>query len=142
MRVSGINRVGLRRQGFDRETLKKLDAAYRIIFMHRDMREILASQARMMDRRDTGDDMGDAQMARHFLMHLADVTEWLRDHTDAEVLHVRYAQVVEDPGAAAWEAAQFLDRALDIDAMAAAVRPDLYRNRADILEREAACAHA
>jgi UDP-N-acetylglucosamine acyltransferase len=33
MRVSGINRVGLRRHGFDRETLKKLDEAYRIIFM-------------------------------------------------------------------------------------------------------------
>ena len=33
MRVSGINKVGLRRRGFDNETLKKLDKAYRIIFM-------------------------------------------------------------------------------------------------------------
>jgi UDP-N-acetylglucosamine acyltransferase len=33
MRVSGINKVGLRRCGFDNETLKKLDKAYRIIFM-------------------------------------------------------------------------------------------------------------
>ena len=37
MRVSGINRVGLRRQGFDKETLKKLDEAYRIIFMSPDL---------------------------------------------------------------------------------------------------------
>ncbi len=33
MRVSGINKIGLRRRGFDNETLKKLDKAYRIIFM-------------------------------------------------------------------------------------------------------------
>jgi len=33
MRVSGINKVGLRRRGFDTDTLKKLDKAYKIIFM-------------------------------------------------------------------------------------------------------------
>jgi UDP-N-acetylglucosamine acyltransferase len=33
MRVSGINKIGLRRHGFDKETLKKLDTAYKIIFM-------------------------------------------------------------------------------------------------------------
>ena len=33
MRVSGINKVGLRRRGFDNDTLKKLDRAYKIIFM-------------------------------------------------------------------------------------------------------------
>ena len=33
MRVSGINKVGLRRRGFDKDTLKKLDQAYKIIFM-------------------------------------------------------------------------------------------------------------
>ncbi len=33
MRVSGINKVGLRRRGFDKDSLKKLDTAYIIIFM-------------------------------------------------------------------------------------------------------------
>jgi UDP-N-acetylglucosamine acyltransferase len=33
MRVSGINKVGLRRCGFDADTIKKLDRAYKIIFM-------------------------------------------------------------------------------------------------------------
>ena len=37
MRVSGINKVGLRRHGFDNETLKKLDRAYKIIFMSPDL---------------------------------------------------------------------------------------------------------
>jgi UDP-N-acetylglucosamine acyltransferase len=37
MRVSGINKVGLRRRGFDNDTLKKLDKAYKIIFMNPDL---------------------------------------------------------------------------------------------------------
>jgi UDP-N-acetylglucosamine acyltransferase len=31
-RISGVNKVGLRRNGFSRETLKKLDTAYKMIF--------------------------------------------------------------------------------------------------------------
>jgi UDP-N-acetylglucosamine acyltransferase len=31
-RISGVNKVGLKRNGFSRETIKKLDAAYRVIF--------------------------------------------------------------------------------------------------------------
>jgi UDP-N-acetylglucosamine acyltransferase len=37
MRVSGINKVGLRRRGLDSDTLKKLDRAYKIIFMTPDL---------------------------------------------------------------------------------------------------------
>jgi UDP-N-acetylglucosamine acyltransferase len=37
MRVSGINKIGLRRHGFDNDTLKKLDKAYKIIFMTPDL---------------------------------------------------------------------------------------------------------
>ena len=37
MRVSGINKVGLRRHGFDNDTIKKLDRAYKIIFMSPDL---------------------------------------------------------------------------------------------------------
>jgi UDP-N-acetylglucosamine acyltransferase len=37
MRISGINKVGLRRRGMDSDTLKKLDRAYKIIFMTPDL---------------------------------------------------------------------------------------------------------
>ncbi len=32
MRISGLNKVGLRRNGMDRKTIKMIDAAYRILF--------------------------------------------------------------------------------------------------------------
>ena len=37
MRVSGINKIGLRRHGFTHDALKKLDKAYKIIFMTPDL---------------------------------------------------------------------------------------------------------
>ena len=37
MRVSGINKIGLRRRGFDNDTIRKLDRAYKIIFMTPDL---------------------------------------------------------------------------------------------------------
>lgn len=36
-RISGINKVGLRRRGFSRETISKIDTAYRIIFRSPDL---------------------------------------------------------------------------------------------------------
>ena len=36
MKISGLNKIGLRRNGLDRETIKKIDAAYRILF-HSDL---------------------------------------------------------------------------------------------------------
>ncbi len=36
MKISGLNKVGLRRNGFDRDTIKQIDAAYRILF-HSDL---------------------------------------------------------------------------------------------------------
>jgi UDP-N-acetylglucosamine acyltransferase len=36
-RISGINKVGLRRRGFSRETISKIDSAFRIIFRSPDL---------------------------------------------------------------------------------------------------------
>jgi UDP-N-acetylglucosamine acyltransferase len=37
MRISGINRLGLRRSGLDRETIARLDQAFKIIFRTPDL---------------------------------------------------------------------------------------------------------
>jgi len=37
MRISGLNKVGLRRNGFSRETISQIDAAYRVLFHSPDL---------------------------------------------------------------------------------------------------------
>lgn len=51
-RVSGINKVGLRRRGFSRETINKIDSAFRIIFRSPDL---LLKDALIKAREETPD---------------------------------------------------------------------------------------
>jgi hypothetical protein len=104
---------------------------YRIVFMRRNMSEILASQTRMLARLGKGDSKTDDQKMRAmFEKHLAQVEQWLASRPNVRVLFVDYNETVADPAAAAVRVAGFLSHPLDTQRMAAAVDPRLYRNRA------------
>jgi hypothetical protein len=103
---------------------------YKVIFMRRDLREILASQAKMLEHRRQEDEVSDEKMLELWESHLWRVGYLLRHAPHLEVLELAYADVVSDPREAARRIAAFLGGGLDLDAMAAAVDASLYRNRA------------
>ena len=105
------------------------DRDYKIVFMTRDMSEILASQARMLERlgKDGGPD--DSAMRSYFESHLAQVREWLGGRENIPSLFCNYNELMQDPEAAVTRVAAFLDMGLNRDKMLQAVDPDLYRNR-------------
>ncbi|HHQ48209.1 MAG TPA: sulfotransferase family protein [Acidobacteria bacterium] len=105
------------------------DLRYRVIFMSRDLDEVLASQARMLERR--GEAPGDSpdRMRQRYVDHLASVRTILRLRPGFELLELNYPAVIEDPLDAAVRIERFLDRPLDTASMARAVDPSLYRNR-------------
>jgi hypothetical protein len=105
------------------------DSRYRIVFMHRDMDEILASQAKMLERRGKGGGPGDGRMAGAFDRHLDEVTRWLAAQDNMEVLYVQHGETIANPGEIAAKVNAFLGSCLDEEKMAAAVDPSLYRNR-------------
>jgi hypothetical protein len=106
------------------------DNFYRVVFMRRDLREVLASQAKMLDRRGETSDTDDEAMLEMYEQHLEKVTFQLRFRKNFEVLYLTYRDVLEDPVAEAKKVNDFFDGKLDLDAMIAVVDPDLYRNRA------------
>jgi hypothetical protein len=108
------------------------DYEYRVVFMRRDLREVMASQAAMMVRRGTvsASPARPEEMIPLFEAHLREVDEWLREHENFSVLNVRYDDVVREPLAAAGRLDDFLGGGLDLRKMAAAVDPALYRQRA------------
>ena len=112
--------------------LKHLPAnyRYRVVFMRRQMGEILASQQQMLVRRgeETGR-VGDEKMAHLFGRHLQQVQDWLARQSNAEVLYVHYGDVLSDPAGEAQRINGFFDGSLDAEAMAAVVDPALYRQR-------------
>ena len=103
---------------------------YRVVFMHRDLREVLSSQRRMLERlgRD-GDEPADEALASAFERHLRDVSRWLDARPNFAVLDVRHSDVIDRPASEAARVAAFVGGSLDVPRMAAVVDPALYRAR-------------
>jgi hypothetical protein len=107
------------------------DNNYRVILMHRDLDEVLASQRAMLARR--GDAAGaehDATLKTAYEVHLRRVRHLLQSGSYFTMLDVGYADVIADPAAAAARVDAFVGGGLDLNRMATAVDPALYRNRA------------
>jgi hypothetical protein len=107
---------------------------YRVVFAERDLREVQASQRAMLARRGApADDLSEAELARH----LARIRAWLAARPGWAVCSVGHRDLVERPAETTARVRDFLaaDLAplgivLDVAAMAAAVDPSLWRERA------------
>ena len=112
--------------------LKDLPAAhnYKVVFMRRDFREVLASQAKMLERRGETSESSDERMIELYEDHLWKVDRLLRRAPHLEALDVHYTAVLEDPAGEARRIHDFLGLPLDVEKMAGVVDERLYRNRA------------
>ena len=104
---------------------------YHVIFMQRDLDEVLASQNKMLETRGESAGAADARMREVYEQHLAQVARFLSRRECFSTLYLPYAEVVADPRAQATRVSQFLGGSLDVGAMAAVTDRALYRQRAD-----------
>jgi hypothetical protein len=102
---------------------------YKVVFLRRDLREILASQKKMMHRRGEDHDQPDEVMAQIFERHLKTIEEMVRSRSEIELMYLDFREVIADPRGQARRISDFVGQTLDIDAMGAAVDKRLYRNR-------------
>jgi hypothetical protein len=106
------------------------DEQYKVIFIRRNMSEILASQRKMLvNRGEDPDKMDDAQMAMLFEKHVQQIEAWLADQPNFDVLYVHYSDILSDPVSAAQSLGDFLGDRVDAEKMVEVVDPELYRNR-------------
>ena len=106
------------------------DNNYRVIFMRRHLDEVLASQAKMLDRRGEENETEDMDMKDLFQNHLWRVKYLLRHSPHIEAINVDYSSVLADPAPEARRIADFIG-GLDAKKMQAVVDARLYRNRAE-----------
>ncbi len=103
---------------------------YKIVFMQREMGEILASQRQMLIRRGTDSrDVSDEQMGPMLAKHVEQVMGWIEKHDNVECLPVNYNDVLKEAGPNIDRINQFLGGDLDTAAMTAVVDRSLYRQR-------------
>jgi hypothetical protein len=103
--------------------------SYKIIFMRRNIAEILASQRQMLLRRGETAGLEDQQMAETFQEHLKRVRVWLKNQTNMQVLYVDYNNLIKAPAGQIQSVYDFLEIPLDLQKMLAVPDASLYRQR-------------
>ena len=103
---------------------------YRVVFIRREMEEVLASQRKMLARRGETEATPPERMRALFEDDLWRASYQLRRRPEFETIELHYSAVLARPLEEAQRLAAFLGGGLDAEAMAAAVDPQLYRNRA------------
>jgi hypothetical protein len=104
---------------------------YKIVFMRREIAEILASQKQMLIRRGESSDGDDRKMAEMFQEHLKRVRVWLANQPNMEVLYVDYNALMADPAPQVKAVAEFLGLSDHLEAMLAVPDKKLYRQKAN-----------
>jgi hypothetical protein len=103
---------------------------YRVIFMLRNMDEVLVSQKTMLERSGKqGARISDEKLAELFKAQLEQFDHWIAARKNFSIISVDYKDMIASPKVQCERINNFLGGVLDIDASTAAVDPSLYRNR-------------
>jgi len=105
---------------------------YRVLFMDRDINEVIASQKTMLKRLGReGAKVGDGKLKELFKTDIDRLKRWLAWKCNFTVLYINHKEMIISPFAQCNRINKFLDNILDIAAASTVVDPDLYRNRID-----------
>ena len=110
---------------------------YQVIFMRRDLDEVVASQNKMLERRGEENTLDDKATKDYYLRHLVQVRFLVRNRVYIELIEVNYGEALAEPEDFVKKVDAFLDHELDTVAMAAVVDKQLYRNRGHKLREDA-----
>lgn len=106
------------------------DYEYRVIFMRRNIDEVLASQKKMLQRSGKpGANVSDEKLKELFIAELEKFNRWIAAQKNFSIISVDYAEMIQSPQEQCEKINAFLGGMLDCGRAAAAVDPSLYRNR-------------
>jgi sulfotransferase family protein len=102
---------------------------YKVVLMQRNLREIVASQNKMLARLGKPNDLPDETAVQLLAGQAKDASFFLK-RPQFEVLELNYADTLAGARAQAARIAEFVGQPLDVEKMASVVDAQLYRNRA------------
>lgn len=106
------------------------DREYRVLFMRRNVDEILQSQKKMLERKGITTDIPDAMMKALFERELRQFYSWIPSQTHLKLVNISYNDLLSNPENTIDQINRHFGETLDTEAMVRLVDPGLYRNRA------------
>jgi hypothetical protein len=104
------------------------DHRYKVIFMKRDLDEVIASQ-KVMLRRQKGNSLDDHKLMQSFKQQLQMLYKWISRRENFTPLYIDYGEILNSPERLVSEITRFLGVPLDAEAMIKTIDPALHRNR-------------
>lgn len=106
------------------------DYRYRVVFMRRNLEEVIASQNVMLERQQKeGGGLGDDKLLEVFKAEIDKSNRWLAEQPNFEVLYINYNEMLQDPAPQVAKVNEFLGGSLDTGVMMGVVDRTLYRQR-------------
>jgi hypothetical protein len=105
---------------------------YKVLFLRRNLDEVIASQRVMIERRQEKSPLNDRQLVDLYTKQLQNLEVWVNRQKNFEVLYLDYSRVVREAEATVRDITGFLGLPLDTRAMIRAVDPSLHRQRSRI----------
>lgn len=108
---------------------------YQIIFMEREVIEVVASQQKMLvrDGKRVKEDVLPINLVDQYQQTLNKVKKWAEDRPNVEILYVPYKEVIENPFMQSMLINDFLGGNLQVEKMAQVVDASLYRERGEMV---------
>ena len=103
--------------------------SYKIIFLEREIKEILESQRKMLMNRNEKEMGDEIEIEMQIQKHLSVMRPWLARQPNIEVLYVNYNTLMTKPEPLCEQISEFLDLPLNQTRMLAVPDKQLYRNR-------------
>jgi hypothetical protein len=103
--------------------------SYKLIFLEREIKEILASQRKMLANRNEEATVADTELEGSIRKHLSAMRPWLVRQPNMEVLYVNYNALMTRPEPLCDQIINFLGLPLNQSRMLAVPDRQLYRNR-------------
>jgi len=106
---------------------------YRVIFMERDVLEVVASQQKMLirDGKRVKEDVLPMPLVEKYKATLEKVKQWAEERPNVEILYVPHREAIENPFMQAMLINDFLGGNLAVEKMAQVVDANLYRERGE-----------
>lgn len=111
------------------QLLKYLPPAhrYKIIFMQRDIAEVIASQQKMLGKNTNAKNT--ALLAETFLKQIENITEWLNKQANIETIFLNHKEIIYNSTEALNKLSVFLNNQSILKSGIKAIEPNLHRNK-------------
>ena len=103
---------------------------YKIIFMNRDLKEIIRSQNKMLDRfGKTKGELSEAQLAERYALHLHQIHQWLKQRPNITFADISFNYLIESPEKEWPKVQSLLNLTVSSRQVLRVIEPELYRTK-------------